>query len=286
MYLRISTRGSFKRMLFFRYLRLISILCLCLAFCSTSTLAAVLEPSADGTISDGRNAAYDGTPDAWDWIFNDTGYEGSITLNKSELNNWEDRVVWEYDLRGISLQPPLSATLTFTIRGPAVFPRPLTSVHVYAYTANLIEELEDYFVSPLRLAASVPVGAFQPPTAYTIDVSREVNEVLSSGAIAIGFRFQIDPDTLHAINQVFIDALDSDPTTKPALSIEANLRGDSDLDKDVDLFDFNDFLACMQGPEESLYVACDTFDFDLDGDVDLADRASFQVYATLYQASN
>ncbi len=284
MYQNLAKFVSSHRKWFRTYVPFMTTLYVCLAY--GTPFATALEPVADGTISDGRNDVYDGVPDAWDWSFNNTSYEGAITLLDNPSNTIEDRLVWEFDLRGISLMPPFSVTLTFTLRGPPVFPRPETDVHVYAYMANLVEDVADYAAPPIRQVASIPVVAFQSPTRYVVDVSREVNDILSSGGIAAGFRFQIDPDTPNAINQVFIDALDSDPATKPVLTVDANLLGDSDLDQDVDLFDFSDFLACMQGPDVSSILACATFDFDFDGDVDMADRATFQVFATLYPSSN
>ncbi len=280
MYQSSPKNASSQRRWFRATSALASMLILCLT--SGTALAAVLEPVADGTISDGRNGPYDGIPDAWDWSFNDTSYEGSITLLDDQSNSIEDRLVWEFDLRGISLLTPFSATLTFTLRGPPVFPRPETAVHIYSYVADLVEDETDYDAPPQRLIATIPIVAFQPRTTYVVDVSRDVNDMLSNGAIAAGFRFQIDPNTPHAINQVFIDALDTSPTTKPMLTVDANLLGDSDGDQDVDLSDFSEFTACMQGPTVSTVIKCRAFDFDFDGDVDMADSATFQLYATLY----
>lgn len=53
--------------------------------------------------------------------------------------------------------------------------------------------------------------------------------------------------------------------------------GDVDLDVDVDLFDFADFVACVTGPGMAFDdPACQCVDFDADGDVDLRDFAEFQ----------
>ena len=47
--------------------------------------------------------------------------------------------------------------------------------------------------------------------------------------------------------------------------------GDLNLDGDVDLVDFNQFQACLDGPESGLAPGCICADLDMDDDVDLAD---------------
>ncbi len=52
--------------------------------------------------------------------------------------------------------------------------------------------------------------------------------------------------------------------------------GDSDCDRDVDLDDFSELVACLSGPSTSNGLLCVAFDSDSDGDVDLRDFAAFQ----------
>ncbi len=53
--------------------------------------------------------------------------------------------------------------------------------------------------------------------------------------------------------------------------------GDFDCDETVDLTDFAHWQPCMTGPEDGPYAAgCVSLDFDLDGDVDIADLSGFQ----------
>ena len=54
------------------------------------------------------------------------------------------------------------------------------------------------------------------------------------------------------------------------------MPGDCDQDGDVDLGDFADFEACLEGPGGGLGPGCGCFDFDTSGDVDLSDFAGFQ----------
>ena len=54
------------------------------------------------------------------------------------------------------------------------------------------------------------------------------------------------------------------------------LRGDGDGDGDIDIDDFEDFPACMTGPGNTAVPACHVYDFNIDGDVDLGDYATFQ----------
>jgi len=58
------------------------------------------------------------------------------------------------------------------------------------------------------------------------------------------------------------------------------IPGDVNGDQVVNLADFAGFLACMGGPDVSVNEACAPFDFDPDGDYDLADLAGFQVSFT------
>jgi len=241
----------------------------------------IVYPSKDGTLADGGGyGPFNGIADDADWYFDNSSYEGTITLStEMPESNLEHRVVWEYDLSGVTIPPPVSAALTFTIRGVAVYPFPDVDVHVYSYPADLQETLDDFHAGPAVLQGGVTIVPSQDPTVYGLDVSNVVNEALQSGEAGVAFRFQIDPDTPHDRNQAFIDAVDSNPTTKPFLTIEeaGAVPGDFDGDGDSDLDDFVHWSACMTGPAERACAEdCEPFDFDTDGDVDLKDFAGLQ----------
>ena len=55
---------------------------------------------------------------------------------------------------------------------------------------------------------------------------------------------------------------------------------DFDCDGDVDLFDFDEWLNCVSGPDEKPSPECISLDFDDDNDVDWADFAVFQLAFT------
>jgi hypothetical protein len=237
-------------------------------------------PVKDGTLADGSvYGPFDGEADDADWIFNQSSYEGSISRSVTAPSS-EHRVVWEYDLSSVTQAPPAAAMLRFTLRGAPIFPFPDSDVHVYAYPADLQESMSDFHVGPARLQGVATVASYQPPTEFTVNVSAEVNAALISGSRKVAFRFQIDPATPHAASQAFIDALDSNASTKPRLVIEAapSPPGDVDGDGDVDLDDFAGFPPCMSGPNRSPESGCQPYDFDQDGDVDLADLQAFQRY--------
>jgi hypothetical protein len=146
---------------------------------------------------------------------------------------------------------------------------------VYAYPADLQETADDFSAGPAVLQGIVTLSAYQDPTVFAIDVSAVVSEALSSGVDAVAFRMQIDPDTTSDINQAFIDAVDSDPSTKPSLTIgEAPpLPGDLDGDGDVDLYDLAELMgtygSCTGEPD---YIPL--ADIDGSGCVDLPDLAA------------
>ena len=246
-----------------------------------SNAAQTVYPSKDGTLVDGGfYGPFDGIADDADWSFNESSFEGSITLSTGSRSSIEHRVVWEYNLSGVTFSPPVSATLFFTIRGAPAFPRPDVDVYVYAYPADLQETLSDFNMGPALVQGSVMVSPYQPPTEFTLDVSNAVSSALIHGENMVAFRFQIDPAAPGSTNQVFIDALDNTPTTKPYLVIDEGgpVPGDVDGDGDVDLNDFANFPACMKGPSIIATSQCQDFDFDQDGDVDLVDFSLFQSY--------
>jgi hypothetical protein len=248
---------------------------------ASADAAQTIYPNKDGTLADGGvYGPFDGVADNADWYFNESSYEGSITLaTQTPESSLEHRVVWEYNLSSVSLTPPVSATFFFTIRGAPVYPRPDVDVHVYSYPADLVESMSDFSSGPTELQGSVTLSPYQPATEFSLDVSDLVSEALSTGSDKVAFRFQVDPGTPSDVNQAFMDALDSDPTTKPYLVIDAApVPGDTDGDGDVDLDDFASFPSCMAGPEVDVGTNCEKFDFDEDLDVDLADFALFQSY--------
>lgn len=225
----------------------------------------VILPTADGTIIDGGGRGpFDGIPDFADWSFNQSSSEGAITLAAAV----EQRVVWEFNL-ATAPAPPVTTTFTFRLRGAARFPAEPAQVLILSYAADLVETMADFSANPHSLVAEKLVQPFSPLTTYVVDVSAEVNERLLAGVRRIGLRFLIDPDSKSG--QAFFDVLDTDPTTKPFLSIVNSIPGDLDGDDDVDVDDTAKLVNCMTGPGISALAACRVCDADLDLDVDLAD---------------
>lgn len=58
--------------------------------------------------------------------------------------------------------------------------------------------------------------------------------------------------------------------------VMGTIPGNCDGDDDVDLDDYADFEACLDGPGRELDTGCECFDFDNDDDVDQYDTAAFQ----------
>lgn len=256
--------------------------CLCgYASGGVSTTATVtIYPGLDGTLVDGGvYGTFDGVADDWDYTFDESGYEGTISRTvASPSTSREHRVFWEYRLYTVPYDPPISATLTFTVRGVSTSPFPDSEVFVYAYPSDLRETSSDFSDGPETLQGSVTIIPYQPPTAYRLDVSNLLNEALSGGAFGVAFRFQINPDTSSIVAQAFIDALDSEVETKPYLTIDESPRGDLDGDRDVDLADFQLFRPCIEGPGVDPEPTCAAVeDLDLDGDFDLRDFRVFQL---------
>lgn len=244
-----------------------------------------LHPVKDGTLLDGGIAGpFDGIADDADWYFNDepSSYEGSITLSTAS-SQIEHRLVWEFSLATVTYTPPVTAHLTFSLRGAPAFPRPDVDIHVYAYPSDLQESLEDFSAGPVVFQDHVVVAPYQPTTAFKIDVSHEVARALSEGLGAVAFRFQVHPRTVHTINQVFLDASESDVETKPVLTVIDSLPADADGSGRVDLGDHEWFVYCMSGPGTPAAAdeSCDPLLINFndsfgDDDLDLRDFAAFQ----------
>ena len=268
-----------------RILKLFAALAVSALGASTARATEIVYPAADGTLVDGGLwGNYDGFADAWNWKFGPAGFAGAITLaTETPTSAVEHRMVFEYDLRSIDLATPIQATLSFAVRGVRVVPFPDVVLHVYSYTADLIESPSDFSAGPAVLRGAITVAANQPPKTTTLDVTELVASALHSGNKRVAFRFQIDPHTPHPANQVFLDVSDTQPASKPFLTIHSAVPGDADDDGDADLNDFAVFTDCLAGPatlptpsrsglsrEECLRV----FDHDVDEDVDAADLST------------
>lgn len=259
-------------------LAIASVVGVCVTSAKLFAAEIVRFPDKDGTLLDGGvYGAFDGAADDWDWTFNESGYEGTISRTVTGPNEGlEHRVFWEYNLAGVTSDRPVYATLTFTLRGVSAFPFPDSEVHVYAYPADSWETPADYSMGPAVLQDAVTVLPNLPPREYALDVSAVLNETLFGGDTRIAFRFQINPDTTSMTAQTFIDALDAESETKPYLTIDDSVPGDADDDGDVDLEDFAVFASCMEGPGSDVEPACEFADLDPNGDVDLRDLRVFQ----------
>ncbi len=215
---------------------------------STAIAEQTFYPVKDGTLLD-NNA--DGLADDADWTFNQSSYEGSITLTTDATArnvNLEHRLAWEYDLSTVTLEPPVVAVLNFTIRGAPIWPFPDMTVNIYSYPADLLETLADFSSGPAVLQGSANVVGYQLPTPYSLNVSDVVNQALISSEDMVAFRFQIDPNTPYDTNQAFIDALDSNPASKPALVISGpEIPGDINGDGVVNADDIDAFVAVLLG---------------------------------------
>lgn len=245
--------------------------------------ALYVYPTSDGTLLDGGGfGPFDGLADAWDWTFNESSYEGALARNVAPVSTpFERRLVFEFNLNAVTSPNPVTARLIFALRGAPVFPAPDAVVQVRSYPANLQENPSDFAASPTTLITSVTLAPFQDTTYFIRDVGRVVNDSLVRGDDRVAFRFQIDPGTTSPTVQAFMDALDSDPTTKPTLFIEDVVPGDADSDDDVDLYDFGFFVDCLSGPDAGITEDCRVFDYDLDNDVDMRDAQTFDYYASL-----
>ncbi|MCH7701911.1 MAG: VCBS repeat-containing protein [Planctomycetes bacterium] len=66
-------------------------------------------------------------------------------------------------------------------------------------------------------------------------------------------------------------------TITGVISIAHSAAGDVDGDGDVDLQDYDQFIACLTGPDGGIIPGCESADGDGDGDVDLGDFSILQL---------
>jgi len=78
----------------------------------------------------------------------------------------------------------------------------------------------------------------------------------------------------RSMNEILLAGIDV--TNNPQSITVHRWGGDADFDGDVDADDIQYHPNCMDGPNTSLAVGCDVFDFDGDADVDLDDAADLQ----------
>ncbi|MCO6439217.1 MAG: hypothetical protein J5J06_19165 [Phycisphaerae bacterium] len=280
----MSSRNSAMRAAARRVRRVLLAWLALLAFGMADSLGAAsvaLNPVKDGTLVDGGEyGVFDGVADAADWTFNDSAFlEGAISLFFGEPPR-EYRVVWEYNLGAVNFVPPVVARLQFSLRPAAIYVKPTPPpipVQVVSYPADLVESLSDFQAGPAVLQGAVLVPRPYPPptTSFRINVSDLVNKARQDGAPGVAFRFQIEDVGSDTSMQAFIDALDSDPTTKPILTIYDRMPGDFNENDVVGLDDLPTLAACIAGPGQTPPIGCTLPDQNLDNDVDLADAAAF-----------
>ena len=255
------------------------ILLVCGGMAFSSVAAQTIAPSSDGTLVDGGGfGVLDGIADAADWSFNQSGYEGALTVSLEPGAQVEHRLVFEFSLSNVSRQPPLVAAFKFTLRGAPRFPAEKAVVQVFSFPSDLVETLGDFSAGPAVLIGEVTVPPFQPATLVEMDVSDQVNAALQATARRLAFRLQLIPQTQSA--QAFMDALETDPASKPSLVIYETNAGDFDHDGELDLNDLSTLIDCMSGPNLGFPTGCSPCDLDGDLDVDLRDVVSFEEQLT------
>jgi len=242
----------------------------------------IVAPSADGTLVDGGGYGnFDGIADSADWSFNQSSYEGAITVSHEPASQVEHRLVFEFNLVSVSNLSPVSARLKFKLRGAPRFPAESAVVQVFSYPSDLVETLADFSAGPTELLGQVEVAPFQAQTLFEIDVTDQVNQALLSTAKRIAIRLQLDPQTQSA--QAFLDGLDSDPTTKPSIVVSDAIASDLDHDGDIDARDYSILVSCMNGPGVTPPAGCTGSDLDGDMDVDLTDLRFLEEQHSAYR---
>jgi len=233
-------------------------------------------PVVGGTIVDGGTfGAFDGVADAGDWTFNGSSNEGAITVSRDSIPGLESRVVFEFDLTTLTPATAHSAIMRFQLRGSTRFPADPTIIDLVAYPGDLRTSLGDFSAGPASEIEQVVVNALQPSSTYQVDLSDLVADFLAHGTKTLGVRFQVAANS--SPGQAFMDALDTDPMSKPSLTVSTQAAGDYNGDGHITPADFAHLPGCLSGPRNPAIPNCLVFDFDHDLDVDLKDVKAFEL---------
>ena len=168
------------------------------------------------------------------------------------------------------------------IDGLPTFPNPDTPVLV---EGSLGIDAADYDAYLAAGGGSEDVVG-QPRThddAGTVDTGSGAITYLDIGALEFQELTDSDDDGVGDATDVcpgFDDNVDTDTDGIPNgcdACAGGPASGDANADSAVDLDDYAKASVCLTGPGGSLGAGCECFDFDTDGDSDLADFAEFQI---------
>jgi hypothetical protein len=157
------------------------------AMASGIATAAVITPTVDGTVRDGLDSPKDGTPDAV--------LENSI-VQALDVPQFEDRGIIEFDIS--SLSPSIQRVeLTLTIFG-SNGPFPFT-IDVFTYAGNGILSLSDFNAGALFTSFE-----YSGQTTVTLDVTKFIKGLTTSGSMFAGFNFQFAVPSSITLNGPFV----------------------------------------------------------------------------------
>ena len=136
-------------------------------------------------------------------------------------------------------------------------------------------------------------GQYWDVTQYAIpDAAVSVDVTLNYQSTSKEFvEFLRDHNTTNSKGQELYDVWSNNDKCPPEamvtrqLSLAPQLAGDFNGDGKLTMDDYASFPDCMQGPEVSATSGCTAFDFDDDGDVDLADFAGYQEALAVFDAT-
>ena len=262
-------------------LRFAPIVVVCV-FGQPGALAApvIVRPTADGTLVDGgAYGIFDGRADNADWYFNDSSYEGAITLSEGP-NSAETRVTSEFNVVSVAPVLPVIVGLRFQLRGAPRFPADAARVQVYSFPSDLVEHINDFSAGPAVLLDAITIPPYEPSAWYEVNVTEVVEAAMNSTAKRLAFRLQISTETPNT--QAFMDATEVDQATKPYLFFYDELPSDFDGNRAVDLGDYSHFSDCLDGPVYQPDPTCAMLDYTFDAQVDLSDFAHFQNDLSLF----
>ncbi len=135
------------------------------------------------------------------------------------------------------------------------------------------------------VAYSYPDGQYWDDTLYSIPgqaTSADVTLYYQSTSKEF-IEFLRDENTTDSQGQDLYDLWNNNGKCPPEVMVQLQVPlvplapGDHDGDGDIDLADYASFPACLTGPEGGNLSGCDPFDFDVDTDIDLADYAGYQL---------
>ena len=146
--------------------------------------AATPIASADELMPIAIASIHDSPRDGLGDSFNNSPFEGLLRQTSTQ----EDRAILEYDVSPYSGLPVAGAWITGQIFVNNAYDNGTRSFDLLLYEGNGLADLSDFEIPATFLAQVFYDYPYQPPISFNIDITAEVEAMITGGALYIGFK--------------------------------------------------------------------------------------------------